>query len=111
MDRIEIEKKIKYKVGDHVMDIHYNIYKITKMGIEPLYFDEKGAMTKDNTSNIVMHIAWADVDVIKPSPLRDSSMVKRLLASDLWNNTHYHAVTLEEGLHKHNVMRTLYGYR
>ncbi len=110
MDRSEIEKKIIYKVNDILIDVHANIYKILHVGIDALHFTSDGKFsTGASIGTSTTHIAYADLEVIKVTPLKEMGTLKRLLASDLWNTTHFQLTTVEDALRKHNAVRILYG--
>ena len=110
LERSEVEKKIQYKVNDIVIDVHANIYKILFIGIEALHFNGKGDIVKEGDERAsTSHIAYADLEIIKPTPLKEFGTLKRMLASDLWNTTHFQLTTVEDALRKHNAIRILYG--
>ena len=107
MDKREVENKIKYKVGDIVLGPWTNVYKILKIGIETLYFDDFGAGVKHPTKNI-LYIAWADVEIIRKTPYSEGGTVTRMLGGDLWNDS-YKKISLENGLKAYKTAKVLYG--
>jgi hypothetical protein len=113
MDRNAVEKKILYKVGDIVMDTHANIYKITKIGIEELYYDVDGntLVKAFETNRPPICIAYADVKLLRSTPFTQFGSVTRMLGSDLWNLSQYQPISFEDALRKHTNMRILYGHK
>jgi phosphotransferase system IIA component len=110
MERSEVEKKILYKANDIVVDVHMNVYRILHVGIDALNFSYSGNFVKENEEiHNTQYIAYADLEVIKYTPLTQFGTLKRMLASDLWNTTHFQKLDLEAALNKHNSIRILYG--